>query len=77
MFKKSGVEKRLRKISKQEAESVRLLEKQEEQFENVKTKQIDPSTQKRWAHNYFMRSINYYLLFYFTFSLQPSTWNLI
>lgn len=28
MFKKSGVEKRLRKISKQEAESVKLLEKQ-------------------------------------------------
>ena len=28
MFKKSGVEKRLRKISRQEAESVRLLEKQ-------------------------------------------------
>ena len=30
MFKKSGVEKRLRKISKQEAESVKLLEKQVE-----------------------------------------------
>ena len=28
MFKKSGVEKRLRKISKTEAESVKLLEKQ-------------------------------------------------
>ena len=28
MFKKSGVEKRLRKISRQEAESVKLLEKQ-------------------------------------------------
>ena len=28
MFKRSGVEKRLRKISKTEAESVKLLEKQ-------------------------------------------------
>ena len=28
MFKKGGVEKRLRKISKQEAEGVKLLEKQ-------------------------------------------------
>ena len=56
MFKKSAVEKRLRKISKQEAASVKLLEKQVNA--NATGEQMVLKSGKSLLKSVFFRNLN-------------------